>query len=1361
MLRFPIMAALAVTLLILAHPVSADDRPLPPGAEVDLDLPGADIAATPVPDDPAACFALCAGDAACVAWTFVRPGTPGEQGTCWTKFDIPERVESACCISGILPDGAQATAAASDATPVLAAPPGADANGRYRDLLRVLNVPDDAASYGPFTDFGFFDGDTYAGYHDLPPGYWVYLEPDWYIWGAIALSAFPPEVIDPIAQLERIAGGPEADLVIRVGDVDNLGFGFVPGFGLFEGETTEVHFWPWEPDANDAPGTDRIMIGTSVRSPVGGDGYHATAEARVTEAIIIPLDDLPTPVTGALLQMFIDDFQAPSHGSRFVIRLNGQVAEAASRLLNAVDQSGPVGKLITLPLPETLVLEPGGVLEILVDDPTTGAGDGFAIDFVRLLVNPGPPLRPAVVDGVVLDAETWAPVPGADVTTAGLSARADGEGRFRLDPVFAGLVLVEAAHPAYLPGAAQADVRAGETGALEVYLQRAGPAECTDLLTDLAREGRATLRGVTFATGSAQLTGDSLAVLGGVRDLLAATPGNWIVEGHTDNVGARPGNQALSEARAAAVRDWLVGAGVDPARLTAVGYAFDRPIADNTTESGRALNRRVDLVPDGALPAQVSCSAAAPADTAPPPVQEAAAPEADPPSEAVVEAVAEAAPEPVAEPDAPATQVSDADIDADTPIARVLSQIGAMDAALADLQETLPPPATFTGAEPEAVARDLAARVRYLPYQGVLRGADGVLRSGAGNDLDQALALAAALRGLHEVEVRLRAGRLSDADRAALLARIAPPAPDDTAARLRTALAAALGVDAPEPDDTALAELLAPILPLAGDGTAFDAADIPEAYHWVEWRDTGGDWTALHTAFGPDTAPTGLIAEATIDEAIPEALLHRITVVPVAEIDRAGTLERMVLAAPWVRPAANMLNLAPQFEIINGGEPGRPVWGFRIEDDVLPDALSGLGLLAPPDALATAEGAFIETVGAGFGMATGALGGALTGEDTAATTILRIGLDVTLTGPGMAPHSETHWWLDADDGTPLGTDPLAEYRSTRLIVSTGHETQASLARSDLAAGREGLDRIARILRAAQAEGAEELFDLPPDRLVAFAEAMGRDFGGAPLVADFARGVLEHPSAAGTGPEWRPAPAALLLTRAPGEAGAIALRTDILRNPRVVLAEDGTGGWRIDTAAVLASGLRDTLAEAAVLGRPSSYAMAAAAGLTADPARFAPRDRAALEADIAGGYAVLPLAEAPALWWRFDPVRGEALGRSRMGGSESAEYAAQISTVFLIKDGVMIFIGTVAAVTECGQKYPAGSAAYSCCKNAAYGLAVAGAAVGVATGGAAGAFISVPGYGAMVAAGSGLAGMLSGVIVTVVLGVTSPGDRICS
>ncbi|HEX9873016.1 MAG TPA: OmpA family protein [Deferrimonas sp.] len=65
------------------------------------------------------------------------------------------------------------------------------------------------------------------------------------------------------------------------------------------------------------------------------------------------------------------------------------------------------------------------------------------------------------------------------------------------------------------------------------------------------------------------------------------------IAGHTDSKGTEAYNQQLSERRAQVVKNALAGQGVNPGRLSVVGYGESRPIADNSTESGRQLNRRV------------------------------------------------------------------------------------------------------------------------------------------------------------------------------------------------------------------------------------------------------------------------------------------------------------------------------------------------------------------------------------------------------------------------------------------------------------------------------------------------------------------------------------------------------------------------------------------------------------------------------------------------------------------------------------------------------------------------------------------------------------------------------------------------
>ena len=86
--------------------------------------------------------------------------------------------------------------------------------------------------------------------------------------------------------------------------------------------------------------------------------------------------------------------------------------------------------------------------------------------------------------------------------------------------------------------------------------------------------------------------------LDNIIDLLKRTPSLKIrVEGHTDNIGSKKYNLELSNKRAQAIKDYLVGNGIDQSRITSIGYGLSRPIAGNDTKEGRALNRRAELIP--------------------------------------------------------------------------------------------------------------------------------------------------------------------------------------------------------------------------------------------------------------------------------------------------------------------------------------------------------------------------------------------------------------------------------------------------------------------------------------------------------------------------------------------------------------------------------------------------------------------------------------------------------------------------------------------------------------------------------------------------------------------------------------------
>jgi outer membrane protein OmpA-like peptidoglycan-associated protein len=104
------------------------------------------------------------------------------------------------------------------------------------------------------------------------------------------------------------------------------------------------------------------------------------------------------------------------------------------------------------------------------------------------------------------------------------------------------------------------------------------------------------LKGVNFESGKATLLEGSYKVLDEMAESLREWPEiNIEIQGHTDNTGNAAKNLQLSQERAETVRQYLIGKGIAPERLTAVGYGQDKPIADNKTAGGRAQNRRVEV----------------------------------------------------------------------------------------------------------------------------------------------------------------------------------------------------------------------------------------------------------------------------------------------------------------------------------------------------------------------------------------------------------------------------------------------------------------------------------------------------------------------------------------------------------------------------------------------------------------------------------------------------------------------------------------------------------------------------------------------------------------------------------------------
>lgn len=121
--------------------------------------------------------------------------------------------------------------------------------------------------------------------------------------------------------------------------------------------------------------------------------------------------------------------------------------------------------------------------------------------------------------------------------------------------------------------------------------------DASKLYAGLATDGRIAVYGINFDSAKSTVGAGSEAVLHQVKDMLSAHPELKLkIEGHTDNVGGSEANLVLSQQRAAAVKAWLVRAGIAEDRLSTAGYGDGRPVVGNDTDEGRTRNRRVELV---------------------------------------------------------------------------------------------------------------------------------------------------------------------------------------------------------------------------------------------------------------------------------------------------------------------------------------------------------------------------------------------------------------------------------------------------------------------------------------------------------------------------------------------------------------------------------------------------------------------------------------------------------------------------------------------------------------------------------------------------------------------------------------------
>jgi len=296
----------------------------------------------------------------------------------------------------------------------------------------------------------------------------------------------------------------ETELMVRVGDIDNFGYGWSENFNPFTGAETEVHPYPFNPSKNDPDGTDRIMVvsGYNKNSGAATDGYTSDTPYGYNNKLVpvtLNYDLKGKKVDNAVIQIFIDDIQ-PSKwikvNDSWINRGRGGFSENSlnqyqvtfcvkgqkpvripefEEIINNLDQHGPIGKLVTFAVPDRYLsmLEEGeDGFQIKIDDPNTKAtvkdtwrpntGDGYAIDFVKLMINKKSEydknngtikgrVYEAYYQGTKLIIDKNKPISGAEISISGLKdvVYSDSKGNYSSNKVPAGMVVLNAQKDGY------------------------------------------------------------------------------------------------------------------------------------------------------------------------------------------------------------------------------------------------------------------------------------------------------------------------------------------------------------------------------------------------------------------------------------------------------------------------------------------------------------------------------------------------------------------------------------------------------------------------------------------------------------------------------------------------------------------------------------------------------------------------------------------------------------------------------------------------------------------------------------------------------------------------------------------------
>ncbi len=358
---------------------------------------------------------------------------------------------------------------------------------------------------------------------------------------------------------------------IKITAFENLTLMAAAEFGLFRLATTEL---PPNPPFN-------LFLSASYAV----DPWHRygtqLVERNTKTDILTPAPTVPPPTTGDIEGIVVDVVtRLPIPGAIIETRPGTPPVATAARTGSFLTQALAPGMV-------TLRVRKEGYLE---------AAKPFMVEVGKRMnaqveLQPLPPKARLLVRVLSNKKPIQAEVrlTGATPQTVSVAKGSTGPTPLMVD---AGLQVLDVTSPGYLAQTRQVQVQANSEMPVVFELL----PEPKKTLVIVRNDRIEILQPVHFALAKADILADSFPLLNQVVDAIVRHDIKKIrIEGHTDDRGGIDYNQRLSDARAKSVAAYLTRAGIDPARLEAVGFGLSRPIASNLTTAGREQNRRVEF----------------------------------------------------------------------------------------------------------------------------------------------------------------------------------------------------------------------------------------------------------------------------------------------------------------------------------------------------------------------------------------------------------------------------------------------------------------------------------------------------------------------------------------------------------------------------------------------------------------------------------------------------------------------------------------------------------------------------------------------------------------------------------------------